>query len=200
MQLTGFGFSVFFQGFLLGMGPCILSCGPVVLPFIFGNKHGAGNATLSMLSFSLGRLLIYAVFGAVFGLFGSLIISLQFSLPGSVIRAAGALYVIFLGLSMLFNARREKGLCTVRDRDVSNKNMFVLGMFFGLMPCIPLTAILVQIAMFSDNIASGAIFGMVFGLGTVISPLLLLAGMAGYMNSFLKDPGRCAAHIRALKE
>lgn len=175
----------------------MLTCGPVLIPYILANKNDTSAALYGLLAFSLGRLIVYMILGGVFGLFGSLIISLEYSHLGSLIRAVAALYIIFLGIYLWSRARSSGDKCILKDHDPSNLNIFLVGVVFGLVPCIPLTAILVQIALFSDNILTGAVLGLVFGLGTVLSPLLLFGGLAGHINSVITNPQR-ALTIRTI--
>ncbi len=50
-------------------------------------------------------------------------------------------------------------------------------MLVGLSPCIPLIGVLIEIALLSDNFLAGFAYSFFFGIGTVLSPMLLLGAV-----------------------
>ncbi len=74
-----------------------------------------------------------------------------------------------------------------RDR----KSIVILGLIIGLLPCAPLLAIFSYIGLVSRLWSSNLLYTLSFGLGTFISPLLLLVIFAGLIPRFL-------AHTRAV--
>jgi sulfite exporter TauE/SafE len=55
--------------------------------------------------------------------------------------------------------------------------MFIVGMLVALSPCLPLIGILLEIALLSKGLFSGVIYSLFFGIGTMLSPLLLLGAV-----------------------
>jgi sulfite exporter TauE/SafE len=56
-----------------------------------------------------------------------------------------------------------------------------MGFLIGLVPCPPLIALLV----FSATVGAagtGLVLGLLFGIGTVISPIIIIAGAAGWFS------------------
>lgn len=57
--------------------------------------------------------------------------------------------------------------------------MVLLGIMIGLAPCLPLFGVLTYIAFNSQNFLHGAFLGLTFGMGALISPLILIGPLAG---------------------
>ena len=56
-----------------------------------------------------------------------------------------------------------------------------MGLLIGLVPCPPLIALLI----FSATVGSagtGLVLGLLFGIGTVISPIIIIAAAAGWFS------------------
>ncbi len=66
------------------------------------------------------------------------------------------------------------------------KNAGILGLLAGFSPCLPLLGILNYIIIISRSPFEGSFYAFIFGLGTAISPVILLAGLSGKLaGSFL---------------
>lgn len=160
------------QGFFFGFGPCLLTCAPIVLPYA-GTKKTWKEGFFAVLSFSLGRLAVYMILGGLFGYFGAFILKFYY--------ASGVYYYIQTILSV---ALISVGAAVLLGREINFRfckagegNMAVLGVLVGMSPCIPLIGILLEIALLSDNFLAGFAYSFFFGIGTVISPLLLLGAV-----------------------
>jgi len=169
------------QGFVLGFGPCLFICAPIVVPYIAGTKRSWQEGLKATLIFSLARLLVYAFLGGIFGYFGFFLLQLYptFSLS---IWLIGAAFIILLGGLIILGRDIRNPLCQLLSKqtlDDSFKSMVFLGVIVGLSPCLPLVGILMEIALISEHIWIGALYGATFGIGTVISPLLILGALAG---------------------
>ena len=76
------------------------------------------------------------------------------------------------------------------NRRLSGIQPAVLGLIVGLLPCAPLLAALSYIGLVSFSWQRCIIYSLVFGLGTLISPLILLALGAGVVpRLLLNKPG-----------
>lgn len=56
--------------------------------------------------------------------------------------------------------------------------MVLLGLVVGVSPCLPLLGVLTEIMFIADKFYQGWLLGLAFGLGTLISPLLVLGTLA----------------------
>jgi thiol:disulfide interchange protein DsbD len=61
-----------------------------------------------------------------------------------------------------------------------------LGAALSLTPCMPLASLL-ALAANTGNIAAGASYGLAFGLGTAITPILVLVPLAGRLGRALRS-------------
>lgn len=178
----------FVIGFL-GSFHCIGMCGPIALALpIFQESYA--QLLFGRVLYNLGRIVTYAFFGAVFGLFGS---SLAFvGLQQNVSIAIG---VIMLAVILL--PRRYKNKFTefyiyksinnfIKHhfskliQKKSNYSLFTIGVINGFLPC-GLVYVAVAGAVSTGSPIEGSVFMTLFGLGTF--PIMLVASLAGkYVN------------------
>ena len=134
-------------GFLIGfLGSfhCVGMCGPIALALPFGNQSNF-QLIIGRLLYNLGRSLTYALFGAVFGLFGK----------GIEVAGLQKWASIILGVSILLyylTPDRFKGKLSVTKpyqvasnfvkkgfskltKDGSPISLFIFGIVNGFLPC-----------------------------------------------------------------
>lgn len=161
------------QGFFLGYGPCLLTCVPILLPYTVTKKHWK-EGFIATLTFSLSRLAVYVVLGGISGYVGAFLMKFYFtSMFPYYMQGAMAFVLILIGMFVLFGKGTGLKFCGVEE-----SNMVLLGVLVGLSPCLPLIGILLEIALLSENFVSGMVYSFAFGIGTVISPLLLIGTLA----------------------
>jgi len=69
------------------------------------------------------------------------------------------------------------------------REMALLGFLVGFAPCLPLLGVLAYIAFHAQGFAQGALLGLAFGAGTLLSPLILFGSLAGAISPvLLKKP------------
>ncbi len=184
----------FAGGLLYGLAVCTASCLPIVAGYIAGVGSGFKKSVKLTMIFNGGRVLAYAVIGAVIGLFGGL---LRFFVSEAAISpfqvysslAFGAVTIV-IGVWLLFKARKPSCECNVQDMAGTRKvgrfgvdfGAFSLGLTRGLVICPPLIALLAYSLPFASPVGSVGI-AVLFGLGTTISPILLLGGVTGWLLS-----------------
>jgi len=71
-----------------------------------------------------------------------------------------------------------------------------LGFLYGLSPCIPMVAVMARVGVESSTVALGAACMAVFGLGTAISPLLLVGAGTGRFSEVLARRDKAVAVFR----
>lgn len=174
--------SLFFAGLLFGSGPCIASCGPFLIAYIAGAKKSVAKGALVYVLFSTARILVYVVLAlAIFFLNRFAIESLLGSLYKYVLMFGGG-FIIIIGLFLAFGKKLEfspwhfvhKNLL---ERD--KKSIFAVGLIIGLLPCAPLLSVLSYVGLISRTWVSSLLYSLSFGIGTFVSPLILLTILAG---------------------
>ena len=170
------------QGFFLGYGPCLATCLPILIPYTVTKKHWKEGLEAAV-TFSLARLAVYVVLGAVVGYIGAYLMGYYY-LTGFQYNIQGimAFFLIAIGLLVMFG--KDTGLKFCR---VENGNMVVLGILVGLSPCLPLIGVLLEIALLARNFLDGIIFSLAFGIGTVLSPMLVVGALAPVIGARFND-------------
>lgn len=163
----------FLLGIAYGIGPCTWSCAPVLVPLVVGSSKGTMHGLLQTIWFSAGRITVYILLGFLMGLFGK---ALNLELPSS----AFGVFLVFLGTMVII---RLPNRCLYRSCSITRNHMaFVAGLVMGISPCLPLVAAL-GLSVASKSAVTGAAIALVFGLGTSLSPLLLIGPLSGRMGS-----------------
>ena len=170
---------------LMGSFHCAGMCGPIAIAL-----PPQGNTILQKIFggslYNLGRTITYGIMGALFGMLGQGIHLLGFQQKVSVVMGA------FMIISVLFPAlfRNQYNL----DRSLfsfvgklkksigklfavrSFQSLFFIGLLNGLLPC-GLVYIAIAGAIGTGNTAEGAVYMILFGLGTI--PMMLGISLAG---------------------
>ncbi|MBU1026990.1 MAG: sulfite exporter TauE/SafE family protein [Candidatus Margulisbacteria bacterium] len=170
------------QGFVIGSGPCIIICAPILLPYIAGTKRTWQEGLKATLVFSLTRLVVYTFMGGVVGYVGYYLFQLfQGQIWAKFLWVFAGLFIITLGGLIAFGKGIKNPVCQMLQKQTlanSTKSMLFLGLVIGLSPCLPLLAVLTEIMFLAEKFYQGFLYGFAFGIGTVISPLLLLGALA----------------------
>ena len=183
---------IFTLGLITGFH-CIAMCGGFVISYSSKQALGGNNSFWSHLVYGGAKTLSYTVIGGLFGLVGSFIVFTP-ELKGIAAGLAG-FFLIFYGANMLGIIRfRLRGPAYMEKFSTKNSgNPAIIGLGNGLMiACGPLQAMYV-IAAASGSALTGALYLMVFGLGTL--PVLLGFGLltsvisARFTNRILKYSG-----------
>ncbi|MFC1567143.1 sulfite exporter TauE/SafE family protein [bacterium] len=184
--MTTILFELFITGLAMAWGPCLISCS-IMIPYFAGTKKGFKHGVRGALLFSCGRLIAYIFLGALAGFSGELLSSLYYiSNFRFKLQIGGGIFIFLLGLSIVFVSTKQSAICKFLHK-WDHGSVFLAGIFLGLVPCAPLLAVLSYIVLHSTNHLVGGFQGFVFGLGTIFSPFLLLAGFATYFTKFISN-------------
>jgi hypothetical protein len=182
--MSRIAWNLFISGVLFGAGPCVASCGPILFTYIVGTGKSARSGITAYAVFSLARMVAYVSLAAGAFALGSFALEQGVARWESVITTAGGVFIFFLALLTLTAPDCSKVIKTCRgpliERD--RKSVFTLGLIAGFSPCAPLLGVLSYIAFVSKSLEASLLYGVSFGVGTCLSPLILLAGMAGLIN------------------
>ena len=176
-------------GFLYGSIFCTSACLPFIASYIAGIGAGFRKGVAVTLFFNSGRIVAYALMGAAIGIF-KLVVSDAYLTPFQQYSSlAFGIVSIVVGLTILFKTKRPACKCKIEDTKKLNPKKirvrfdvgaFTLGLSRGFVICTPLLFLLLYAATFASPIDVVAI-AVLFGLGTAISPILLLGGATGWL-------------------
>lgn len=179
--------------FLLGLMSsfhCVAMCGPIALA-VPSRRHSAAGKMLDTLLLNSGRLLTYAVLGALFGIFGRGLhlagMQQGISFLMGILVLAGLAWPAIMGGQKITGriaiwtsgAQRimAKGLART-----SPAGLFTTGLLNGLLPC-GLVYIALAAALLHDGPLQSAAFMAAFGLGTWPALVALRLGVKSIHDS-----------------
>ena len=169
--------AVLVVGFMYGFGPCTVFCAPIITPIILSSAKSARDGLVQYFSFKAGKILVYTLLGLLMGYLGS---SISYRLPPEFFGG----FLILMGILILL--KKMPKFCHLFSKTTSRHTMFISGIIIGFVPCPPLLATL-AIATMSQSAIIGALIGFFFGLGGLLSPLLLISLFAGKWASMSKE-------------
>ena len=182
---------LFMIGITMAFGPCLFFCSPIVLSYIGGTQDNWQKGFKSVLIFSLSRAFIYVLLGTLAGLFGK-ILTTSLDKCGLIIYFIGGALISLSGILILMGKNPNLHLCQIlRKYTIENdiRSSIILGIIIGLLPCTPLLGILVYISLISKDLWQGALLGFSFGVGTIISPLIVFGILVGSLPKIIiKSP------------
>ncbi|MEJ2593009.1 MAG: sulfite exporter TauE/SafE family protein [Candidatus Thiodiazotropha sp.] len=177
------------MGFLYGLTLCSLTCIPLIAPVIFASRTGFRRGFDATAIFILARISAYALWGASAGLLGNLVLTHADPAWPSLL-AGGLILLIALRLAL-----KRQSACTAtcsESRHVASPGrrpwlqMTILGFSTSLMPCLPLSGVLVYAAT-TQSALDGALLALLFGLGAAASPLYYIGGATGWLAQRLHE-------------
>ena len=170
---------LFLSGLILGSGPCLGFCAPILASFIAAYKPSLKKALISYLSFSTAKLISYMILGALCGMFSGILKSNFFVGYLNIVNIALGFFVLLIGiLTIKFKEPLGSKYCSFLARG-NLRNASILGLLAGFSPCLPLLGILNYIIIISRSPLEGLLYAFVFGLGTTISPVILMVALSG---------------------
>ncbi len=193
---------VLFMLGLLGTGHCIGMCGPLVVAL-----PGQTGRFSAHLAYHAGRLITYGVIGASMGATGSGLIGLASAVGSNPmvwitrvqmgISLLAGLFLLFFGLSRLGFFAEPNWLAVAMPNRMpgwrrlmsrapalrSNRDLFLMGLFMGGLPCGLSYAAFAK-ALSGAQMISGAMMALIFGLGTLPGLLAVGFGAAVFLNRF----------------
>ena len=163
-------------GFTMGWGPCLAYTAPVLLPYIGGTKRSWQSGLKTALSFSLGRLLALAILGGLATFAFNFINRFFPPHKSGYLYLIVAFFMIALGIFIVFERGFRKPVgkgLKERRLDKGTESMLFLGFLLGISPCVPLVAVLTYIGCVAENVASGILYALSFGIGAAVAPIVL---------------------------
>lgn len=182
--------SIFLLGLSVGAGPCMASCGPVLVPYFAQAPLKPLEAVRKYAVFSLGRILVYSGLGAAIFLVGKMATQVFLESTFGYVTFFGGVIICMLGVLSIFGRHSGPRFCAFLEKHrprIDTGNLFLLGIVMGLAPCGPVLVLLASAALVSKHLALTVGYCLVFGLGTTISPLALICVFASGSSQFLRN-------------
>jgi len=197
---------LFISGLILGSGPCLSLCAPVLVSYTAIHKKTFKDSFFSYLIFSSSKLLGYCILGILCALgvkiiaspLGAKYLGLIYLIIGCFIILIGITTIFYKGNKLNLGCRRSHPFRGSWIHKGNIRNVGILGFLIGLAPCLPLLGILNYIILISDSFFSTIGFCIVFGLGTIISPLFLMVMLSGRLAEVLSKNDKLKIIIRIL--
>lgn len=190
--------SLFLTGILFGAGPCLLSCGPVLVSYICGTGKRSKDSLNAYALFSISRIFVYIALSlCVFWVGHSGIENLMADYANYLYILAG-FFLALIGVYFILGKRMEiKPFNLIHKHIIKGdvKNIALLGLAYGLLPCAPFIGVLSYIGLISKNWMHNIAYAALFGAGSFLSPLLLVSLAAGSVPAIIKNPAGLAARI-----
>ena len=185
-------------GLLYGTVFCTSSCLPYLASYIAGIGADFRKGVTTTVIYNIGRVTAYALIGGLIGILSgvfhfvvdesSLAVFQQYSSYGF------SIVTIIIGITILLKSRSASHDCNPEcAKNLGSRKIWgrfdlralSLGFSRGLIVCPPLAALLLYSVPFGAPIDSFAL-AVLFGLGTSLSPMLVLGGVTGWL--FRKAP------------
>jgi cytochrome c-type biogenesis protein len=184
----------FVGGLFYGSVFCTASCIPYIASYIAGIGAGFRRSIGITLLYNGGRVTAYALIGGAVGILSGafrLFVSEDSLLPFQMYSSiAFGVVTIAIGAAVLLRKQPSCNRSLEQKADLDNGpskgrfdvGAFSLGLSRGLVICTPLVALLVTSIAFAAPIDS-FFLAVLFGVGTALSPILLLGGVTGWLLS-----------------
>lgn len=169
--------SAWLLGVSLGLTACTVTCLPYMGAWMLGRERG--TALADTIAFLAGRVSAYAMMGLAAGLAGAWLTRM---LENGIGHLAVGLASVAAGLWLLIG-RSRRG-CAAGRR--ANASPLALGFALSLTPCAPLASLLAFAAQ-AGSALSGLAYGLAFGLGAAVTPLLVLLPALGWFGQRLRE-------------
>ena len=164
-----------------GFTVCSLSCLPTLSVYLMGTGLTFKDGLVGGFYFVAGKMLVYGTWGGLAGGFGML-----FGVPTIQNRWMG-LFIIVTALAIPL-AAKTKTACNCRRSDQHDRRfpLLLLGASTSLVPCPPLAAVLL-LAAHKGSVLTGVVYGLVFGSGLIISPLMAASGSMALISGVIRQ-------------
>lgn len=173
--------TVWLLGLSMGLTACTVTCLPFMGTWIIGRNQNLVSAWQDTCGFVSGRILAYSILGALAGVAGKWLAT---SLEGGIGHVVIGASAIFAGW-WLFTTRDQHTPCGIK-RKWGEVSPFAIGFSLSLTPCVPLASLLAVCAQ-ANTASTGLAYGVAFGLGAALTPMLILLPLLGSFGQRLRD-------------
>jgi sulfite exporter TauE/SafE len=194
--------SLFLMGLAYGGSACLLSCAPALAPLLVNRGESLGGSVRMLGLFGAGRITAYALISALAAT-ASLGVR-SFLEDPALTRPVTGTVLIATALWLLYRQWKPAPPICAAGRLSREKlgawgaaGIFLTGMALSLNLCAPILS-LIAVSAASRSTLYGALYGILFGLGTVTVMLLLYGAiLAPVTRELLAQFQRQKAAIQA---
>ena len=191
--------SAFAIGLSYGLVFCTSACLPYVASYIAGIGAGFREGIFVTALYNSGRVTAYALIGLAIGLFKIMLNDQILSSFQTFSSFAFALVTIAIGVNILLKSRQTLHSCdncvptgkkSLNLNSINRKfdfRAFSLGLSRGLIVCPPLLLLLITYSTAFATQFDSFIMAILFGIGTALSPMLIVAGVTGWLLNKAPD-------------
>ncbi len=172
--------TVWLLGLSMGLTACTATCLPFMGTWMIGRGGTAAIALRDTGAFVAGRVMAYSLLGAIAGGAGKWLAD---TLQGGI----GHLIIGLSGVAAgtwLLATRDGHAPCGIRRR-LNGAPPFAIGFSLSLTPCVPLASLLAVCAQ-AGNASTGIGYGLAFGMGAAVTPMLILLPLLGKFGRHLR--------------
>lgn len=172
---------------LVGSGHCMGMCGPIAISLPYRSGLQTKEETfIKVISYNLGRILVYMLMGAIFGIIGKGFFTIGIQRWTLIVVAFILLFVALfsidveyevlkIGFVRKFNDKLKVQLSRIIQK-ASGSSFFYIGILNGFLPCGLVYMALVS-AISLGSVYKAVLYMMFFGLGTI--PVMVALGLSG---------------------
>lgn len=169
--------SAWLLGLSLGLTACTVTCLPYMGAWVLARERG--TVMVDTTAFLAGRVTAYALMGLAAGLAGTWLAQV---LQGGIGHMAIGIASLGAGV-WLMAGKAHRGCASGRRFQASP---LAMGFALSLTPCAPLASLLAFSAQ-SGSAVNGMAYGLAFGLGAAVTPLLVLLPALGWFGQRLRE-------------
>jgi len=182
--------SLFLTGVVLSSGPCLVTCGPIMVSFIGSYSNSVRSGLKIYLIFCLTRILSYGLIGLITGFAGEYFLNEIYQTKYvNYLYLFFGVFILIVAIVAFISKLQINEKCRAKKNSFS-KSMFlnaaIFGLGIGFWPCPPLLGVLSSILLLSNNIWKGFFYAVSFGMGTIVSPLAILSLFASSLDRFFQ--------------
>ncbi len=173
--------AVWLLGVSLGLTACTATCLPFMGTWVLGRGGTQRQALRDTALFVTGRIVAYALLGAVAAGAGSWLAQAMRGDSGNLVIGMAS---IAAGVWLLRSSRTHAPCGAARSAGATPP--LLLGFSLSLTPCAPLASLLAVCAA-AGSIQLGMANGVAFGLGAALTPLLVLLPLVSLLGRKLRE-------------
>lgn len=183
--------TVWLLGVSMGLTACTVTCLPFMGTWALGRASGQREAFVHTGVFLAGRVTTYTVLAMLAGAVGSGLAQALGGAWGNTLIGGAS---IVAGLWLLRKPAGEACAAPpaptfapvhIHRRKSDSMPPLFLGAALSLTPCMPLASLL-ALAAHAGSAVQGASYGLAFGLGAAMTPILVLVPLAGRLGRELR--------------
>lgn len=173
--------AVWLLGVSLGLTACTATCLPFMGTWVLGRGGTQVQALRDTALFVSGRIVAYALLGAVAAGAGTWLAQAMRGGSGNLVIGFAS---IGAGAWLLRSSRKHPSCAAARG--AAGTPPLLLGFSLSLTPCAPLASLLAVCAA-AGSIKLGMANGVAFGLGAALTPLLILLPLISLLGKSLRE-------------